>query len=378
MTLKTKLLAIFILLIIPTTALAHGDQKESVSLEVGNDFYSAGTLVDLQKPSDDDAYLAGAVVNVSQEIKSDLTAVGSTLTITSPIGDDLRAAGSIITVASNIGGDAVVAGGVVNILGDSTIAGDAFITGGMLNFAGKTNGDLQIIGDDITFSGQVAGDLEIGIGQKINFGPNAKVTGKLIYSSKKDKEIEIPEGIASSVEKKELGVKDAVQLSFEKKGGMIFGKLFLFAIMFVAGAVLLALSGKFSEDFANTVREKFWWSLLAGSLVLFAPLLALLLFATVIGSYVAVIIITCWILAILASGALMGFLVGSLIFKQDKNTKYSKKLLTLVVGLLILLAISFIPGFGGILKFTIFVVTLGVLVISKLQLYKAAKKAKLV
>ncbi len=374
MNLKIKFCFVLVVLISPISALAGNFEEPTVSIEIGNDFYSAGELVELKNPVSDDAYLAGAIVNVDKKIENDLVAVGSALTITSAIGDDLRVAGSVITLVDSVGGDAVLAGGVVNFTENSTIAGDASIAGGMLSFAGSVDGDLQLMGDEINFSGSVGGDAKIRIGEKINFSDDAKIAGKLIYSS--EEEIEIPAGVAASIERKDFkktagGFAGVGQFGFA-------GKLFTLLIGFVAGAVLLAIFGRSTEVFANTIREKFWWSLLTGVLALFAPLLTILLLVTMVGAWLGGILFVAWILALLVSGALMGFLVGSLIFKQKKAERYSKKLLTLVVGLVILFAIGFIPEFGGILKLTIFIFTLGGLILTKVELYKAAKKAKLV
>ncbi len=371
-----KFFIILALLVLPNSVFAEQEIKQqSVSIEIGNDFYSAGGLVELKQASADDAYLAGAIVNVDKRVENDLVAAGSALTITAEIGDDLRVAGSAITLTSGVGGDAVIVGGVVNIMESSTIAGDASIAGGLLNFGGNVGGDLQLASDEIIFSGSVGGDTEIRLGKSLNFGQDAKINGKLTYYS--DKEIDIPAGVAASIERKDFNQAKNFIVAGKGGGFDLTGKLFTLIIGFVAGAVLLALYGRATETFATVLRTKFWWSLFAGVLAFFTPLLAILLFASMIGVWVGGILLVAWILALLVTGALTGFTVGSLIFKQKKETKYSRKLIALAVGGVIFGAISFIPGFGGALNLTIFVLTLGALVISEKELYKAAKKAKL-
>ncbi len=375
MNLRVKFCLTLVLLVLPTSVFAKGFERPEVSIVIGNDFYSAGELVELKNPISDDAYLAGVIVNVDKKVLNDLVAAGSTLTITSEIGDDLRALGSVITLVGSVGGDAVFAGGVINFTKNSTIAGDASIAGGMLNFTGSVGGDLQLVGDEINFSGKVGGDAEIRIGEKINFSEDAKIAGKLTYFS--EKEIEIPARVASLIERKD----------FEKTAGSsmgawqrfdVVGKLFTLLIGFVAGAVLLAIFGKSTATFASVIRTKFWWSLFAGVLMLFVPLVAILLFITVLGAWLGGILLAIWILALLVTGALVGFTVGSMIFKQKKETSYLRKLLALAVGAAFFVAVGWIPGFGGILKLMIFILTLGGLVLTKFELYKAAKKAKLV
>jgi len=365
---KTTLKAFLViaLLLIPVTTLASekNSAKQSISVEVGNDIYSAGNFVELKNPTDDDAYLAGVLVNIDKKVEGDLIVAGSSITIISEVGDDLRVAGSVITLASQIAGDAIIAGGVINITESSAVAGDASIAGGILNFDGSVDGDLQLSGDEIIFGGKVAGDVTIRVGKKIEFGENAKVTGKLTYFSKN--EIAIPAGIASEIERGEKA---------ESLG--LLKKLFISIISFFAGAILLIFLGRSSETFADTIRQKPWWSLFTGTLVLFIPLLVIFLLVTVVGTWLGVTLLFAWILSLLVNGALMGFLIGSLIIKQKEN-KYWKKLITLALGSIIIFAIRFLPEFSVIFKFTIFVFSLGALTLSRFQLYKAAKKAKLV
>lgn len=373
-------LALAILLIPAVTFAGEGKsmKEQSVAIEVGNDFYSAGGVVELKDAVDDDAYLAGAMVNVTKPVQNDVVVAGSSLTITSNIGGDIRAAGSVINLTSEVSDDAVLAGGVVNIGDAARIAGDAVIAGGMLNFAGAVDGDLKLTGDEIHFSGTVAGDTAVYVGKKITFADSARIAGKLTYFS--DKEIEISSGVADSIEHKpyeDMKLTPSGELVKKSKHD-VFGRLFGLLTGFVAGAALLALCGRASQTFAETVRRKFWWSILTGALAIALPLLlVILLLITVLGSMLAGILALAWILCLVASGALMGFTIGSFIIAQKKDTKYAKKLLTLALGGVLLLVLGMIPVFGPALKLVVFVLTLGAAILTERELYKGAKKAKL-
>ncbi|MFH0776962.1 MAG: hypothetical protein V1936_05140 [Patescibacteria group bacterium] len=377
-----KIFLAFVLLVVlaPTAVLAaQAEKPQVVSIEIGNDFYAAGNSVTLLNDAEDDAFLAGAVVNATKKVAHDLFTVGSSVMILSEVGDDLRAAGSVLTLAGKTAGDLVAAGGVVNFSDTASVGGDAALAGGVLNFAGSVGKNLRLAGDEINFAGQVGGDALIRTGKKITFADGAKITGKLTYFSKD--ELQIPDGLAASVEHKSSDdfdkldkMGDSGESGFAAK---LVGKIFLLLVGFVTGAILLALFGKSSEVFASQVRERFWGSLLAGVIAFFAPLLAILLLATIVGAWFAGIFLAMWVAGLLAAGALVGFMVGSLILNHKKEMKYSRKLLALALGWAIFIAIGFIPGFGKLLQLTIFIFTLGAGVLTDIDLYKKMKKAKL-
>lgn len=373
--LKTFLaLALFVALA-PSVALAETaeQQVESISIDFGNDFYAAGKSIALSTDAADDAFLTGAIVNVTKNVAHDLFAAGSTVTILAEIGDDVRAVGSVVLLASKIAGDAVIGGGVLNFTENSSVGGAAALAGGVINFDGAVGGDLQLAGDEINFGGTVGGDATIRVGQRINFLDGAKITGKLTYYSKD--EIIIPDGLAASVEHKAYKEFDA--LTEKSLATRAVESLFTLLFAFVTGAVLLAVCGRSSEVFAGKLREKFWWSLLAGVAVLFMPIIVMLLAMTFVGVWLAGILLFLWLAGLLAAGALAGFAIGSLFIPQKKDTKYSQKLIALALGWVIFLVIGFIPGFGHIFQFLIFTFTLGAGILTDLDLYKKMKTSKL-
>lgn len=373
--LKTVLAFVLFAALAPSVACAAvpEDKPQSVLLEFGNDFYGAGDSIALLADAPDDAFLAGAVVNVTKKVAHDLFTAGSTVMLLADVGDDLRAGGSVVSLAAKIGGDALIAGGVLNFTENASVAGDAALSGGMLNFSGTVGGDLQLAGDQINFGGKIGGDATIRVGKQINFLDGAKIAGKLTYYSKE--EIVIPAGIAASVEHKTYGEFAALtQKSFTTSATE---SLFTLLFGFLTGAVLLAICGRSTQVFANKLREKFWWSLLAGVGALAVIILVLLLALTVIGAWLAGILLFLWIASLLATGALTGFAIGSLFLRQEKDTQYFQKLLALALGWVIILAIGFIPGFGGLFQILIFTLTLGAGVLTKIELYKKMKTTKL-
>lgn len=380
--LKIFLSLMLLLLPIATFAAdATAEQKPVVELQgvIGNDFYAAGPNIDSSEAVEDDALMAGATVNVSSKIGGDLNVAGSSLNIVGDVGDDLRAVGGNILVAGNVGGSALIAGGNISVSNKAVFNSESRIAGGVINFAGKTVGNMSLMGGTVNYSGVTEGDLKINAKDQIVISPTAKVTGKLIYTAKE--KLDIPAGVAKEVlylpsESKTTPQGSGLLASVESLG--LLGKAFSGLVFLIAGMFVLGLLGKASFVIAETARNQIWQSALTGALLFLLPVfLGLLLLATGVGSIVGVFVLLGWIALLLTGGVLSGFIVGSFIWKQTPDITYGKKLLTLLVGLVIVAALSFIPKFGGLLSFLIFIYSVGVVALSKLALYKAAKKAKL-
>jgi hypothetical protein len=209
--------------------------------------------------------------------------------------------------------------------------------------------------------------------------PSAKVTGKLIYTSKE--KLDIPTNVAKEVLYLPSESKnDTTQKSLvgEVEGFSFVGKIFGVAIFFVAGMLILGLQGKASLVVADIARRQIWQSALTGALLFVFPVFTgLLLMVTGIGSIIGGLVLLGWIALILLAATLSGYILGSFIWKQTPDITYGKKLLTLLIGLVVAAVLGFIPKFGGLLGFLLFIYSMGVLALAKLTLYKAAKTAKL-
>ncbi|MFA5352105.1 MAG: hypothetical protein WC304_02385 [Candidatus Gracilibacteria bacterium] len=380
-----KIFLSLMLLILPIATFAVGDTDSKPTIQtrlIGNDFYSVGQNVNLSEEVGDDAFLIGAMVNASSKVGGDLTAAGSNVTLSSEIGDDLRAAGSNLVITSKVAGSALLAGATVTVSDAASFGADSKIAAGVVNFSGKSIGNLDIMGGTVNFSGAVEGDLKISAKEQLVISPNAKVTGKLIYTAKE--KLDIPASVAKEVlylpsESKTATAEPAGLLASVEKDFGLMAKAFSSLIFFIAGMFVLGLLGKASFVIAETARNQIWQSALTGALLFLLPVfLGLLLLATGVGSIVGVFVLLGWIALLLTGGALSGFIIGSFIWRQNPDITYGKKLLALLIGLVIAAALSFIPKFGGLLSFLIFIYSVGVVALAKLALYKAAKKAKLI
>jgi cytoskeletal protein CcmA (bactofilin family) len=377
-----KIFLAITVLLLPLAAFATGSEEkkppQEVHITIGNDFFAAGANVDLSQGVEDDAFLVGATVNISGKVGGDLTAAGSNLTITGDVGDDLRAAGSNLVVTGNVVGSALLAGANVSVSNSAAFGAASKVAGGVVNFAGEVVGDLDLAGGVVNYSGSTDGDLKIIVDDELVISPDAKVSGKLTYTAKK--QIEIPAGIAKEVvylpkESKDAGKSGIVSALH---GFDLVSKLFGIVIFFITGMAMLALLGKASVTMAEVARKKIWQVALTGALLFILPLfLGLILLATGVGSIVGVFVLLTWIILLLSAAVLSGYFIGSFILKQTTHTSFGKKLLALLLGLVIGAVVSFIPHFGGMLGFLVFVYSVGVVALSKLQLYKAAKTAKL-
>jgi hypothetical protein len=383
-----KIFLSLVILLSPLSAFAihHGEEGEAkqskmqVDFSLGNDFFAAGENVDLFQDVEDDAFVAAAMVNAFGKIGGDLNVAGSSLTITGDVGDDLRVAGANIVITGNTVGSAMIAGANVNIGDEAAFGDDSIVMGGMVNFSGEVVGNLEIKGGVVRYSGFTDGDLIIRVDDELLISENSKVSGKLTYSAKN--EIEIPSGIAAEVVYLPRGkdmIASEVSESVSRMGDFnLFSNLFSLVIAFLAGMLLIGLFPNAAVAAADVARKKIWQSALVGSLLFLLPFfIGLILLISGVGVLVGGLVFAYWMLLLLFASAISGYVVGSFIFKQNSKTSFRKKLLTLFIGLILIAAVSFIPSLGGMLSFLIFIYSLGVVMLTEFNLYKSAKKAKL-
>lgn len=352
------------------------DGQEMLALMVGNDVYAGGALVKLSESIADDAYLGGAMVTVTSDVAGDLVIAGGNITVTGNVADDVRIAGGNIVIAGKVGGGLLVTGGTVQVLPGATIGDDIEIAGGAVDFAGTAQKNLTFTGGAFSLSGTIAGDAKLRAEDQLTFSEKAKISGTLTYSTRKEQTLR--SDLASKIIYEPLRGEASPFTKDKLNEVRLFGELISWAIMFVTGLVLLALAGRQTARITEIARKRFWFAFLIGALLLALPLLVALLMFTVVGSALAIILFFAWLILLIAAGVFSGVVVGSFILPLNENSSYGRRVLVFVLGLAILSFVSFfVPVLGWALRFAVYVLTLGALVLSRCDLYKQLKKGKI-
>ncbi len=338
-------------------------------------------------------YVAGGMITIKGEVIGDINAVGGNVSIgassTQDIhsaggmievngsAQDVRLAGGFLNVEAKINGDLFVAGGFLRTRPDTVVTGDIMTGTGAAQLDGIFKGKAEINGGEITLSGKfespitvnaekviVTETAELMQGAKIKalepaqIANGAKITGEIVFEKIKSK-------------------SPAGKLTQEKTKNflpIIFATIGLAALLslLVAGLIGLKLFKPGITSGTDYALRNFWLNLILGfTALILVPVAVVIMFLTVIGSFVAFVVLSAFALLCILAKLMTVFIVGSAVWKiifRKTNDKPSWK--TLLVGLLVYYVIMLIPLIGWFLAGIFFCVGLGTImryVISALQ-----------
>jgi len=330
-----------------------------VTEALDDDLYAAGGEVRIEGAIAGAAMLAAGSAEVSGDVEGDVTLLGGRIDLGGGVGDDLRAAGGNVQFTGFITDEAVIAGGTVTVGPESAIGGRTWIAAGTADLAGQMGSDLRVLAGTVVISGQVAGNVEI-TAREIRLEPGAVIGGDLIWRSSQPPTIAEDAQILGEV--RAAGgpvVENLVDGSAERvAGGWALG-----IAVAAAALVLLWFAPQLVTRTAGVFQAAPGRTLLLGaaSLVL-TPLIAFVLFVTVLGWLLGLIVFAGYVFGVLLAG-----LLGLLIVVQSLRGRFGAAsggwltvvLLLLVVGALLLArdvpvlgaaapALLILAGFGAL------------------------------
>jgi hypothetical protein len=235
--------------------------------------------------------------------------------------------------------DLVVMGGSAEVLG--TVTGDLAILGGsaVVRSGGKVEGDTTVIGGKLELEDGAEVDGDVGIlGGKLERGANARVGGN------------VQQGKA--------------RLSFSPSGVIadIGGAITRTALLFVFGAVLLALATRRMDSLQGEVAGRPMRSFALGIVGFFVAVIALVaLSITIIGIPIALVAVLLAVFATYAGICAVLATAGGALVQHKTTNPY----VHLAVGCAIFMAVSAIPFLGGLITFAVVVIGMGAVVATR-------------
>lgn len=352
-----KILLTTLLLLLPASALLAQEAGESVTRRgtVNEDIYLAGSAVSVDAIVNGDVVAAGGTLTIGNEVTGDALLAGGSITIRGKMHDDVRAAGGSVTLDAEVGDDALLAGGSVMLTSTSRVGGRAWLAGGNVDIAGRVGKELKAAGGHIAIAGEVMGDTTL-MGEEIEIRPEAVIHGNLRYLSPKPAVIDKTAKIDGTIthlpaREYERGHGDA---------GARFG--FLVTLM-VTGIVLLLLFPRLAAAITGQITQAPWKSLGLGLAVLATtPLVIVLLFVTLIGIWLGLMLLALYLIALLCgflAGALCTGETGFKLLRRQTEITRGWRVAALVATLIVVSIIGFVPVLGGLVMFGILLFGLG-------------------
>jgi hypothetical protein len=353
------LLAALLLPALVSAATLRGGDSLTVSETLPGNLYLAGAQVELSAPVNGDLIAAGNAIHALAEVAGDALLVGGSIVIDAPVNGDLRALGGQI-VAHEVGGELAGVAGLIRILEP---AGEIRVAGASVEALGGAKGPVTIYGNQITLGGTFEESVRVVAADRVTLQPGTVIRGALEYNA--PQEAVLPES-ASVASIRYIGTASFLPTPEEAQAFALAGFGVFFVVRALAGMLAAGLLAGLFPGFARALEREALESAIAtltsfvvGFLALFAaPILALLLVASVVGIGIAFVIGAGYFLALLLAYLYGALLLGSLasrLFRKKPSATWPAALL----GMLILYLVGLVPVLGFLVAAIVVAVALG-------------------
>ncbi len=355
--------------------LVHGTigQAEMATQTIGNDMFIAGSGPSSPIDAQRDVFIAGNAVTLKGDAVGDVHATGFDVEVETVTRGDLYVAGGAVTIRSSVGEDLTATGFSVRTSQNAITTGNARLSGGTVTIDGPVSGALLAMGNEIILNARIGGDARI-VANKISFGPEALIVGKLDYSS--SIEIAIPARVISP---------DRIHFEILDKSGIftevrdswldteypvlptVISRFMAFiitlAFVVIVGAISLTFLPDQVERLRTSITKRPGVIFLIGMLglsILFGmvPVAAMTVVGLPFIPIVVAAIILGWILGYTLAAYTVSLWIWQAFGGTDTPTQL-QRLVALALSVVVLVILNFIPFVGWVANYTLVLLGIG-------------------
>jgi hypothetical protein len=337
------------------------------------------------QPVSGDTVLINGKIEVLAEIHGSLKAMGDSVNIQRAIGKDLFAAGRDVTLAAPVAGNARIFSQSIEITPDGKVNGNAALAGQSLQVKGPIGGRLQIGGDDVLIDSAIGGDVDAS-GTHLQLGPNARISGRLRYSSAAELVRDPASEVQGSIEhtapdgrwqrwiSQRRSYSDSSDDDRWDWGGPAwlspgsppwrswthpyyrdYGTGFVGGFAILTALLIGALSPGFAQRLGATVSTQWGGAVLLGLAALIGtPIVAVILVVTIIGIPIAVLLGVAWAFLLFLGYAASGVALGDVALHRLAPARYNEaalRILAAALAMVFVIIAARMPVFGGLVSF---------------------------
>jgi hypothetical protein len=378
----------------------------------------ATTFLNTKSPSfevdtlyEDDVFITGARIKFDSRVYGDLfsfsyemvqtdsvtgnfMAMGYSVQNLAPVAGSFRGIARSISCNADIGRNVLLLGQEINVGPGSHIGRDADLAGASVIFQGDIARNLTINAQLAVISGHVGGNLEFK-GDSLTIDPNTVIDGDLNYSSSSRATIGSGSVITGKInwkkaetekpkEKSKGNFWTALTWIISLRGYFIISTLmsvaiivltlipfpgfilliFLWFILAVSGNVMILLARHKALATTKILDARFFPSMGLGFILFFlTPIMAIILFFTLLAAPLAPLILMLFGVATFCGGIFASLFLGRRICRLFRpGAESTPGYLCYTIGLTVILTLSFIPIAGYILVLLALMTGLGGLV----------------
>jgi hypothetical protein len=366
---KVSKFLLLLTLIFLSMSLVLGEESRPLIDEYQKEnIYVFSSVQDIDATINGDLFLITAESNIQGTINKDLNAISAKLNVQGIIGDDLRIIASEADINVYVFNELKIIADTLKIRETTIINGKSSIKASRANISGVFKDDLFIESKNLDLNIVAEGNVVIE-GNKITINPDTKIRGNL----------DVPEGVVvpnNTVSGKITHVEKIAKVKSSKE--LLLGKITWFLVLVILSAFIhLVIGNKTDTLFMKTTQRPFLALLLGIIAMILLPIIALLLLASIIVLPVGVLILLGVIALLILAPALGVLFLGKQILEMIRPRREIR--LEIIIGSLILVVLSFIPGFmflAIVLFYALFLGTIILLLWSRRKRSKSKTKTK--
>lgn len=341
---------LFLVLVVALAYVPAQAQETNEEVQYGKDRFLSGSTVIQDKEGVDDLFMVGETVRNEKAITGSAHMAGRNVVSDGEIGGDAYMAGMHVTVNGKVDGDATLSGYSVSA---KEVDGDIRASGRKVTLAGPVTGYALLAGDEVKIDSLVKGDVAVSA-DKVEFGDNAKIDGKLtLYADKADK-IDVPASVISAdrVERRDRSEWSKDELGKDNRKNPVASFLRKVLFFTVMAVLIAAIRPEKLADLRRNILARPFQNLLFGFLVVAAGIgAAILLIFTGLGF---LLVLASLMIALMM--AFTGYVVGTYamgvglfqLVKWPEPDSLRTRVFAAVVGAFAVAIIAMIPYLGGL------------------------------
>ena len=337
-------------------------------------YFAGGDNVHIDGTINGDAFVAGGIVEINGTINGELFVAGGQVSVSGTVRDRIIAAGGAIRLAGKTEKSGFAGGGTV-VLARSALVGENLLgAGGNLIIDGTVGGDARLAGGQVDLGGEVKGNLD-DASEHFRTENGAIIGGNLSVFTKDSTNVDIAQGTTKGTYTLKIQKEEVRPHILGLSPWRIVFKLLFMLSLFVCALVLSFMFPKQITSIGTTMLERPGKSVLVGiATLIFAPIAAVVLFITVIGVPLGILLIGYYFWLMYLSQLSLGVALGFRLMSSDGKQGWAL-FGTVAVGMIIVDVVTFIPFVNVIVILAGLVLGVGALAIITREQYLSLRKA---
>lgn len=320
---------------------------------------ATGDNVDVTGGAEGRVFAAGWKINVDDAVyKNTLLLTGANIDINANAEGAVYIFGQNISVDGKYVGPVAAAGQEIRIEPSAIIEDDLWLSGQVVWLKGTLPANGKVLGNRVVIDGNimpVGEDKLLDIqAQELELTENAVIGGKVLYRSKNVPRVSSGAQVLMEIQIEDSTFEDEVKAKLKRVAwlGKLGSKLMLLVWLLIAGLIVCLVMAPKMRASLKRVRQYPARMLGAGvGYLLAVPIMAVVLFVTVVGMPVAISLLAGYPIAIIMGFSIgtlwIGTLVFEVVFKKVPLRRY-QFVGCYLVGMVIVLLVTRIPYVGFI------------------------------